>query len=313
MHYSSRIILHSVKALSFCCILIFGPQALASGFKITEVAPGVYVHQGIHADLDDPGREDIANIGFVVGDRCVAVIDTGGSIAIGRKLKETITRKTSLPVCYVINTHVHFDHVLGNHAFKRENPKFVGHHHWLQALKANRQFFVASFANEIGPETATDRIVVPDTLVKKPLVLDLGNRKLVLTAYKTAHSSQDLSVLDEKTKTLWLSDLLFMDRIPSIDGSLKGWIDVSNKLRKIRVSRVIPGHGPVTADWPKAMDDQLRYLSVLRADIRSLIHSGKYLEDALISAGQSEKNRWLLFDQYHNRNVIRSFTELEWE
>ncbi len=293
--------------------MIFGSQTLASGFKITEVAPGIYVHPGIHVGIDNPGREDIANIGFVVGDRCVAVIDTGGSIAIGRKLKAAITRETSLPVCYVINTHVHFDHILGNYAFKTLKPRFVGHHHLLQALQANRQFFVESFANEIGPEKSTDRIVVPDTLVKKPLILDLGNRKFILTPYTSAHSSQDLSILDEKTNTLWLSDLLFVDRIPSIDGGLNGWIELSKKLRKINVSRVIPGHGPVTADWPKAMNDQIRYLSVLRTDIRRLIHSGKYLEDALNSAGQSEKNRWLLFDRYHKRNVIRAFTELEWE
>jgi len=292
---------------------MFSFQTLASGFKIREVAPGVYVHQGIHVGLDNPGREDIANIGFVVGDRCVAVIDTGGSITIGQKLKAAIKSKTSLPVCYVINTHVHFDHVLGNHAFKALNPHFVGHQSLLQILEANRQFFVESFAKELGSTKSTNRIIVPDMLVKKRLVLDLGDRKLVLTAYKTAHTSQDLTVLDEKTNTLWLSDLLFMDRIPSIDGSLKGWIDVSNKLRKLKVSRVIPGHGPVTADWPEAEDDQLRYLSVLRTDMRSLIRGGKYLEDALNSAGQSEKNRWLLFDQYHKRNVIRSFAELEWE
>ena len=203
--------------------------------------------------------------------------------------------------------------MLGNHAFKALKPRFVGHHRLLKAMEANRQFFVESFANELGSEISVHRIIVPDMLVKKRLLLDLGNRKLALTAYETAHTFQDLTVLDEKTNTLWLSDLLFMDRIPSIDGCLKGWINLSNKLRKLKVSRVIPGHGPITADWPEAADDQLRYLNVLRADIRSVIHEGKYLEDALTFAGQSEKTRWLAFNQYHKRNVIRSFTELEWE
>ena len=62
-----------------------------------------------------------------------------------------------------------------------------------------------------------------------------------------------------------------------------------------QVSRVIPGHGPVTADWPKAMDDQLRYLSTLRTDIRSLIHSGKYLEDALKFRGSIGKKPVVAF------------------
>ncbi len=313
MHYTSPIIPKFVKAFVFCCTLIVSFETFASGFNITEVAPGIYVHQGVHVGVDNPGREDIANIGFVIGDRCVAVIDTGGSIAIGQKLKKAIASKTSLPVCYVINTHVHFDHLLGNYAFKTSNSRFVGHHHLLKAVEANRQFFAKSFAHELGSENSTNRVVAPEILVKKRLVLDIGNRKLTLTAYKTSHTSQDLTVLDEKTHTLWLSDLLFVDRIPSIDGSLKGWIDISNDLTKLRVSRVIPGHGPLTVDWPDAMVDQLRYLNVLRDEIRSLIVEGKFLEDALVSVGQAEKNQWLLFDQYHKRNVIRSFTELEWE
>src|SRR5271168_1208632 len=95
-------------------------------FAVNELASGVYVHRGAQLPLDAPGHDDIANIGFVVGSRCVAVIDTGGSVRVGRGLRAAIRRRTSLPICYVINTHVHVDHVLGNFAFVSDRPSFVG-------------------------------------------------------------------------------------------------------------------------------------------------------------------------------------------
>ena len=90
-----------------------------------ELAPGVFVHLGQQLALDAPGHDDIANIGFIVGSKCVAVIDTGGSVRIGRALRSAVRLRTARPICYVINTHVHFDHVLGNAAFREEERRFL--------------------------------------------------------------------------------------------------------------------------------------------------------------------------------------------
>ena len=103
------------------------PARAPDEFNLAEPQPGVYVHLGKNLPLDTPGHDDIANIGFIVGSGCVAVIDTGGSVQIGRELRDQILRRTSLPICYVIDTHVHVDHVLGNFAFTGDRPHFVGH------------------------------------------------------------------------------------------------------------------------------------------------------------------------------------------
>ncbi|NIO42298.1 MAG: MBL fold metallo-hydrolase, partial [Burkholderiales bacterium] len=71
--------------------------------RVVEVATGVYVRPGKHSVVFE--GEDIANIGFIVGERCVAVIDTGGSYSEGQALLGAIRQITPLPVCYVINTH----------------------------------------------------------------------------------------------------------------------------------------------------------------------------------------------------------------
>ena len=47
--------------------------------------------------------------------------------------------------------------------------------------------------------------------------------------------------------------------------------------------------------------------------MRRLIAEGQTLSEATKTAGQSERGKWAMFDQYHVRNVTAAFAELEWE
>lgn len=301
----------SLFAWIFYCSSTIATES--SPFGLTEVADGLYVHNGVHVRQDQPQHDDIANIGFIVGDNCVAVIDTGGSIRIGQRLRKALRKTTSKPICYVINTHVHYDHVLGNYAFVKDKPKFVGHRSLKAAIEANRPFFLENFAEDLGTNAKPNWIIAPSESVTKTKTIDLGNRTLVLTAHPTAHTNQDLTVLDVKTNTLWIADILFMQRVPVINGSINGWLKIIDSLKKKSIDRVVPGHGPVSADWPQAVGPQLRYLENLRSEIRKIIENGGFLEDALEQVGHSERGKWLLFEQYHKRNITRAFAELEWE
>lgn len=296
-------------------LLICASSAFASepklDFQLDEVAEGVFVHHGHHVDITDIERGDSANIGFIVGTQCVAVIDTGGAIATGRALLSAIERHSSRPVCYVINTHVHFDHVLGNAAFAHLNVEFVGHINAPDAMAASRSYFQEEFAAELT-SAKPNGVIAPTLTVDERLRLELGERPLWLEAHKRSHSDTDLTVLDEKTNTFFTGDLVSVERLPIIDGELKGWLRWLDNYQTKPFARIVPGHGPTNAAWPEAAEPITRYLQTLLVDGRAAIRDGVFLEDAIDSMSYEAAKPWLV-NERHSRNVSRTFRELEWE
>jgi quinoprotein relay system zinc metallohydrolase 2 len=286
-----------------------GPAPL----PVEEVAPGVYVHHGLHEEATVANAGGIANVAFVIGDAAVAVIDSGGSPMEGRALLAAIRRVTALPVRYVINTHFHPDHVMGNAAFLHEGAEFIAHKNLPMGLMARRESYIAAYEAVFGAGSAKDAIVVPSHLVADRETIDLGHRRLEIRAFPTAHTDSDLVVIDSASKTLFAGDLVFLDRIPAIDGSILGWLKAIAQLREIPAERVVPGHGPITAPWPAALDPQQRYFELLVREIRKLIADGGSLTQATDTVGLSEREHWTLFDSYNARNVTAAYTELEWE
>jgi quinoprotein relay system zinc metallohydrolase 2 len=279
---------------------------------VDQIAPGVFVHAGRIALMDEANAGDIANLGFIVGRDAVAVIDSGGSVRVGRQLRAAIRQRTALPVRYVIATHGHPDHVFGHAAFAGDGVIHVGHRQLPQALAQRGPHYLVAFRRLLGDALIDEvRIVAPTLLVENDTTLDLGGRTLALRAWPTAHSDSDLSVMDDATGTLFTGDLVFRGHIPVVDGSLRGWLGVMDELTALPAKRVVPGHGAV-GEWPAALADQRRYLQRLDADLRTLIAQGAPLRAAQ-QAGAPEPSRWQLVDDYHARNATAAYSEIEWE
>jgi quinoprotein relay system zinc metallohydrolase 2 len=315
---------HSAKAQTSrreflaACVHCAGGIALAStvraavASKLEQAAPGVYIRRGIDEDATVANGGAIANIGFIVGENSVAVMDPGGSLRDGRQLRASIRAITKLPIRFVVLSHVHPDHIFGAGAFREDKPEFIGHFRLPNSLAQRGEYYRERLEAVLGKGQA-GAVVAPTMLVQGEQAIDLGGRKLTITAHPLAHTDSDLSVLDEQTGTLLASDLLFVRRVPSLDGSLKGWLKALAALKQTKARRAVPGHGPASVDWPAGAGDLERYLSVLLRETREAVAKGVEIEAAVKTVGRSEREKWLLFDDYHGRNVTQAFKEVEWE
>ncbi|WP_375262981.1 quinoprotein relay system zinc metallohydrolase 2 [Palleronia sp.] len=304
----------AIRHFASAAIAFLPFDSSAAALDAQEIAPGVYVLEGAVA-LASPANEGaVANSGFIVGRDAVAVIDPGGSVAEGASLVEAVRDRTQLPIRYVIYTHMHPDHVLAAApVVAASGAEVVAHAKLARALAARAEYYVAGAIEALGAE-ATDalRVVLPDQEVEDAGKLDLGDRPLSLRAWPTAHTDNDLTVVDERTGTLFAGDLLFLHHLPVVDGSIKGWLAIKDELTALPATQAVPGHGPAVVDWPAASAEQFAYLATLADAVRAQIADGAGLAEA-VEAIPPPAADWDLVEAFHRRNVTAAFTELEWE
>ncbi|CAA2160805.1 hypothetical protein MBRA_05960 [Methylobacterium brachiatum] len=302
---------HALLAgLCLCCLPTLGRAT--ESFTMEEVGPGIFMRQGLIADATADNADAIANIGFLIGRDGVLVTETGGSLADGQWLRAEIAKRTSKPITHVVLTHVHPDHVFGAGAFVQDKPVFIGHAKLAEALGARGEFYRQRLIELLG-EARTGPVVYPTLSVADTTEIDLGDRRLTFTAHGPAHTSCDLSMRDSGSGLLFPADLLFVNRIPSLDGSLRGWLKEIERLKAMGATRAVPGHGPVSVDLAPALADLTGYLTALRDGTRAAIAKDVPIEKAVASVAQDQRDKWALFDTYNGRNVTVAYQELEWE
>jgi quinoprotein relay system zinc metallohydrolase 2 len=280
---------------------------------VSEIAPGNFVHYG---SLDERSAENLgdnANIGFIVGTQCVAVIDTGGSFAVGERLHAAVRARTKLPICYVIITHGHPDHFFGAAAFADEHAQFVGHHNLSRALQQRGKFYLNTLVRDLQDLARGSEVVQPTLLVNDRKDLDLGGRTVQLTAWPTAHTDADLTVLDASTGTFWTGDLLFVQHTPVLDGSINGFLRVIEQLQRLAPGHYVAGHGHTPDTWSVALEHERHYFELIADQTRAALRSRRTLQDAIDTVGLSEAPNWVNYELFHRRNVTAAYTELEWE
>lgn len=287
--------------------------ASAVEIRLEEVAPGHFVHRGTMEDRSPENLGDQANIGFVVGERCVAVVDPGGSLAVGKALKAAMRNVTDKPVCHVVITHFHPDHFFGAAAFREPGVQFVAHAGYTRTMAVRSRPYLNALRRDLGAAADGSEVVAPTMLVDKVATLDIGGRTLELRAWSVAHTDNDLTVFDASTGTLWLGDLLFVDHTPVVDGSILGFLGVLDELARLPARVYVPGHGRTDAPWPDGLAPERAYLQRVLDETRAALKRKRTIEQAVDEVGTTEASRWVNFDAFHRRNVTTTYTELEWE
>ena len=295
--------------LCLCCL---GAASHAESFTLDEVAPGMFIRHGVLADATPQNLDAICNTGFIVGRDGVLVTESGGSLADGRWLRGEIKKRTQKPIRWVVISHVHPDHTFGAGAFVEDKPAFIGHAKLPGSLDARSEFYRKRLVELLGAEN-TGPVVKPTHTVADTDTLDLGDRTITFQAHGAAHTDCDLSMLDKQSGILLPADLLFVNRIPSIDGSLLGWLKELDRLEAMKAEYAVPGHGPTKVRFTEAVQPLRTYLTTLRDGVRAQIKAGKDISEANRTVAQTERAHWALFDDYNVRNVTEAYRELEWE
>lgn len=280
---------------------------------LTEIAPGVFVHAGHSEPVSPENGGDIANLGVVIGDT-VAVIDPGGSRAIGEGLYAAIRRITDKPISHVILTHMHPDHIYGAEVFAEAGAKILAHRNLPSGVERRAEVWAESIPRQAGALAMLGtRAILPDRTLDAPEDIDLGSATLRLQPVATAHTDNDLTAFHLESGTLFTGDLVFAGLTPSLDGSLTGWLGWLNHPPAPLPLRIIPGHGPIPMDWTRGTAPLRAYLTALADQTRAAIRAGEAMGEAATHVGTDHRDGWLGFDEINARNAIAAFKELEWE
>ncbi len=220
------------------------PQLTAdAGF--TEIADRVWVARHSFVDV---------NVTVVGGERGLVVVDTNPSEAAMRSTFAQVRRLSAAPLVGVVNTHEHWDHILGN-ALLREEEADVPVHATEEAAAR-----IAAFAErrDAGTEEARDdlpaevhasRVVVPDETFSSARVIDLGDRILELVHPGRGHTGGDLVVRVPDADVLLAGDLVEESATPAYgpDSFPLEWPGALDLVVGMvtPTSLVVPGHGTV--------------------------------------------------------------------
>lgn len=213
-----------------------------------QVAADVYAVITPTRELPNPeNRGWNSNSAFVVTQSGVLLFDTGSSTAIGQALKLTIASVTSQPVRWIVNSHAHGDHWLGNAAFKDTVEKVFASEAVDNTIRKDGQTWIDTFNRMTDGATGKSEILPPNTVVNQNQDIVLDGKKMVLFPSGDSHSPGDLLLWLPDEKVLISGDVVYSDRMPSTFASnLSQWIEMLGELEQLQPTVVIPGHGEIT-------------------------------------------------------------------
>lgn len=250
---------------------------------------------------------DISNSAFIITKNSVIIIDTGSSYNYGLQLKNTISKITKNKIFYIINTHHHPDHFLGNNAFEKSD--IFATKYTLDEIKNNGELYVSNMANLLKEVAYETKVKAPNKILdKQQLVLD--NYELELIFLK-GHTKDDLVVYDKQTKILYVADLIFNKRtLATPHANIKEWINALEELKKIDFTILVPGHGKISYS-KNVIDENIEYLSFLEKRLNDSIKEGLDTFEVLNLDIPHKFKNTPMFQEEYERSIINLYPKYE--
>ena len=265
---------------------------------------------GLPEVMDEHNNGNMSNSCFVNLGSSYLVIDSGPTYQYAQQAYEKMKKIKNLPVSYVIDTHVHDDHWLGNSYYATLGSTIIGSSVFKELPKEEKTRMQRRISPEAYEKTTQ---IFPTVFVEKEKVLKIDGKKVYIKSVNhKAHTNSDLYVYIPSKKIVFVGDLVFNQRLPSLrDGDINGWIQALDDIRKMDVEYIVGGHGENIDK--KAVDYTYDYLKTLKKEVKKRLDAGKDIADVVNEVTMKEYKNDPFYDSIHRQNVETAYRMLEWE
>lgn len=276
----------------------------------------VKVNDRIHALLGPMEMPTKKNQGYMVnsvlliGDTGAIVIDTGLSDEIGTMLAGHFAKLTDKPIKYVINTHHHGDHTLGNAAFP--GAKFLSSEICRQLMLEDGPTWVSILESLNERKFPNTKIIPADITYPKNsrTELTLAGIKMVFWVPEAAHTPGDMMIWLPDDQVLLSGDVLVNQVTPSFrDAKLKEWINTLAEVQNLPIKTIVPGHGPLMSKEQAATMHQrmVGLYDGITAGVKDGLTDSEIRQKLDLGEWKELHN----FDEQMGNNINRAFLEIE--
>jgi glyoxylase-like metal-dependent hydrolase (beta-lactamase superfamily II) len=279
MRASLRIVVTTLALLGAAPPLVAQtpPAPIVKVEGLRQISPHVHV-------IPDNSVPLVPNVGYIVGDRAVLVIDTGLGPRNGAAVYEVAKKLGGSKTLYLVTTHIHPEHDLGAQAFpdttklirSTEQVKDMAES-GLQLAKvfASRSAFNAELLKDADFRKA-------DITFERDYDLDLGGVHAKLTAMGPNHTLGDTIVWVESERVLFAGDLAMRAQpaFASPHSSLRQWLASLDRLEALKPAIIVPSHGP-TGEGTGFITGYRAYLTEVRDRTAAEKRAGRGVDQAV--------------------------------
>ncbi len=280
---------------------------------LEKVADGVYtsIGQTSPGSYENSGHNN--NLGFVVGDKAVAVWNASSSYLLARAFHEEIKKITDKPVKYVVLENSQGHAMLGSNYWKEQGATIIAQEIAKEEIIELGESIYKRSVKRLKDKILGSKVILPDVTFKDTYKIDLGNRIVEAKYFGYAHEHSDIALWLPKEKIVFAGDLAFNQRLLPIFEitETNKWLEAWKGFAALGAKIIVPGHGDTT-DMATVTKYTKDYLEYMREKILAVIDDGGGLNEAY-AIDMTPYQHLDTFRELGKQNIATLFKQLEFE
>lgn len=297
--------------------LLIGIQSVQAGKPILPAPQKIAAHSYAWiGPLPGPNKQNQGfrmNLGFVVGSKAIAVIDTGYTPAMAREMLAHIRQVSTLPIVYGINTNSQPHRFFGNKVFQQAGAKIIAHPLEKDRMQQSAGQFVSGIERALQVKAGSVAFPsMPTLFVADHKDIDLGGVTLHIRHHGASHTPAPLVVHVVQDNVVYAGDSLYSGRLLSVldKSNVKSWLQTFDALKQYQGATFVPGHGEPAGlaafEFPTRS-----YLQLLYTHMKKSVDDGLDSQDAINSLDQTAYSQLALYDVLAGRNASWAYLQAE--